>query len=41
MKKILFVVSGTSVIGPKNRRTGNLLPGAIATADIAPYTNAG
>ncbi|MDO6430021.1 hypothetical protein Q4E93_05465 [Flavitalea sp. BT771] len=26
MKKILFVVSSTSVIGPKNRRTGNLLP---------------
>ncbi|MBS1665439.1 MAG: type 1 glutamine amidotransferase domain-containing protein [Bacteroidetes bacterium] len=26
MKKILFVVSSTSIIGPKKRRTGNLLP---------------
>ncbi len=25
-KKILFVVSSTNVIGPKKRRTGNLLP---------------
>jgi putative intracellular protease/amidase len=25
-KKILFVVSSTTIIGPKNRRTGNLLP---------------
>lgn len=25
-KKILFVVSSTSIIGPKKRRTGNLLP---------------
>src|SRR5262245_5985587 len=25
-KKILFVVSSTSIIGPLNRKTGNLLP---------------
>ena len=25
-KKILFVVSNTNIIGPQNRRTGNLLP---------------